>query len=135
MNRICLINKGETMEKVQYLYDVPRSCIVEKDSMLGEFLLLEGNLRDDVCIVENYQPYYIKENTSENITALKHIGYKTHECGAILVAYKEQGIKYSVKPMESIGDIAKKFNISKEEIMKLNKLNSENLFIGQLLIL
>ena len=38
-----------------------------------------------------------------------------------------------VKPMETLLDIAKKFNVSKEKILNDNNLQTEKLFIGQML--
>ena len=135
MNRICLINKGETIEKIQYLYNIDWARDTNKDNLLGEYVILEGDLESDISIVENYQPYYIKDNTIENINTFKNIRYKINDCGNLIVANKECGIKYSVKPMETIMDIARKFNIAKEEIVKRNKLSSDNLFIGQILVI
>ena len=135
MNRICLINKGETIEKILYLYNIDLSRDTNKDNLLGEYVILEGDLESDISIVENYQPYYIKDNTIENVNTFKNIRYKINDCGNLIVANKECGIKYSVKPMETIMDIARKFNIAKEEIVKRNKLSSDNLFIGQILVI
>jgi hypothetical protein len=134
MNRICLINKGETIGKIQYLYNINSAVNINKDNFLGEFVVLEGDSKSDISIVANYQPYYITDNTIENINALENMGYKINNCGSLIVANKECGIKYSVKPMETIVDIARKFNITKEEIVERNKLASDNLFIGQILV-
>lgn len=44
-------------------------------------------------------------------------------------------ITYKVRQGENLSDITKRFNISKEDILKQNFLNSESLHVGQLLVL
>jgi len=55
--------------------------------------------------------------------------------GEIIKFIKHSNKLYIVKPMDTLGNIAKKYNTTIENLIDLNNLNSTRLFIGQSLIL
>ncbi|MBQ7798655.1 MAG: LysM peptidoglycan-binding domain-containing protein [Clostridia bacterium] len=55
--------------------------------------------------------------------------------GEIIKIINKSRIQHIVKPMETLNSIATKYNIDEEILVKLNKLNSKRLFVGQTLII
>jgi len=53
--------------------------------------------------------------------------------GEIIKIERNKGIQHIVKPMETLSAIAEKYNVSVDDIVAENKLNSKRLFIGQIL--
>ena len=59
---------------------------------------------------------------------------KTLLKGDLLYISTQNALIYVVKPLENINTIAKKLNVTKEQLIEKNNLKSTNLFIGQKLI-
>lgn len=141
MKEICLINKGENINKALYttsLNNVQQINDIKYINGHKYITTKEGN--DDIMVVRNYNPYYIKK-TKERISILDEYanGFDVigeHQAGEIniVVLKKPSGIKYSVKPLETIIDIANKFGVEVDYIVESNKLNTTKLFVGQILI-
>ena len=55
--------------------------------------------------------------------------------GEVVKILKKRDIQHIVKPMETLSQIANKYNVSEEALIKLNSLTSKRLFIGQRLII
>jgi LysM repeat protein len=53
--------------------------------------------------------------------------------GDLVLLSKPKSIRYVVKPLETIEDISKQYDISISEIIEFNNLKSTKLFIGQIL--
>ena len=94
---------------------------------------------DDICIVNNYLPYFEyvikKEDTLLDILSK---GYKIQNTrdiveGDVVIINKPRSIRYVTKPLEKMEDIANKFGLKKEYIMEVNNLSCEKLFVGQIL--
>lgn len=140
MKEICFIGKGETIDKISYLLNVPKDFEDQGRSVMGYNYATINNGNDDIMVVRNYNPCIIK-NVEENETVLDIYasGFEiVGDCNYIsnkVVLKKPSGIKYIVKPLERIGDIAKRFKISIQDIMNLNNLKTDKLFVGQILIL
>ena len=61
------------------------------------------------------------------------VGANGCEEGDILLIHKPKSIRYTVSPLDKLEDIAKKYGISKYDIMSSNNLNTDKLFVGQIL--
>lgn len=55
--------------------------------------------------------------------------------GELIIITKANKVIHVVKPLENIYTIMRKYNVSKEYIIQSNNLKTENLFIGQKIIL
>ena len=141
MKEVCLINKGENLKKITFTLGInfkkdpienvilnDKKCIVLKD---GE---------DDIIVVKNYHPHYIKKMSSnETMIDIYAMGYdviggeESHNNCVIL--HRSQGIKYSVRPLERLEDIAERFGVEQDYIIETNSLRTEKLFVGQILII
>ena len=139
MKEICFINKGDSIEKLKYQNGYK---YMEKspNKIFGfDYAVVENGL-DDIIVVRNYNPYFIK-NIKEGETKIDLFasGYDSDvsniNVGDKIVISKISGLQYIVKPMETINDISKKFDVEKEKIIELNKLKGEKLFVGQILII
>jgi len=138
MKEIYMINKGDSVDKIKYEYNIS-SNIEVLDNRRFNFKyaeLSQGN--DDILIVKNYLPIYeyiVKKN--ETIMDILSRGFKTENSeireGDIIVINKPKSIRYVTKPLEKIEDIASKFGIDKSYIMQVNNLNTDKLFVGQIL--
>ena len=60
---------------------------------------------------------------------------KDIEKGDVLYIENENNLIYTVKPLDNLTKIAKKFNVSINYIKEKNNLINEHIFIGQILIL
>ncbi len=55
--------------------------------------------------------------------------------GEVVKILKKRDIEHIVKPMETLTQIANKYDVSEDVLIKLNSLTSKRLFIGQRLII
>lgn len=134
MREICLIQNGDNIKKLSYKFDLVGNYELEKKQFYNyKYIILKDGI-EDIQIVRNYNPYILAKNISQDI--LNSEGYCiVAKNKNNVVFYKPTGIKYSVKPLELLSDIAEKFGISEEEIMSSNNLMTNKLFVGQILII
>ena len=55
--------------------------------------------------------------------------------GEVLKIIKKSTLRHVVKPMETLADISKKYNVKIDTLINLNNLTSKRLFVGQILII
>ena len=55
--------------------------------------------------------------------------------GEVLKIIKKSTLRHVVKPMETLADISKKYNVEIDTLINLNNLTSKRLFVGQILII
>ena len=77
----------------------------------NKFKVLESELMNDNCLT--------------NKTLLK---------GDLLYISSQNALIYVVKPLENLNIIARKLNVTKQQLVEKNHLKTENVFIGQKLI-
>ncbi len=83
-------------------------------------------------VEDNVQDLFQHLNTSkENV--LRNNEKIDLYCGEWIKVKKNNYISYHVKPTDTLSKIASQFNQNKEKIASDNSLNSEKLFIGQIL--
>lgn len=140
MKEICVINQGENLKKIEYNMGIfiNKSSIQEMNIRgMRSVILNEG--QNNIIVVRNYNPYIIKKQKKEetllDIYAKGFVVIGDNEYCDEIVIQKSIGVKYNVKPLEKIGDIARKFDVSKDYIMDTNNLKTEKLFIGQVLVI
>ena len=139
MKEIYMLNKGDSIDKIKYEYNNNNiKEIFENEKFSFRYAEIESGT-DDILIVRNYLPYYkyiIKPK--DTIMDIMSRGFKVQslnvlEVGDIVILNKPKSIRYVTKPLEKMSDIAKKFGISKEYLMQVNNLNTDKLFVGQIL--
>ena len=139
MKEIYILNKGDNIDKVRYEYKNISNCqVLENNELNVKYVdLTKGS--DEVQIVRNYLPIYeYVINPNDTIIELLSKGYKIDHCrdievGDTVILSKPRSIRYVVKPLETISDIAEKFGVKVQYILDTNQLSTEKLFIGQIL--
>ncbi|NCB48684.1 MAG: LysM domain-containing protein [Clostridia bacterium] len=99
---------------------------------------------EEITILNNFLPFQVLEIDNEkNINEI----IKKWKTSKAQIIYNNENLKkgdkivlknlnlktHIVKPMETLDEIAKKYNVSKEEILEKNKISQ--LFIGQQLFI
>lgn len=139
MKEIYLLNKGDSINKINYEFKTNKK-IEKSNNKVFDYdyaVLNEGN--DDIIVVKNYLPVYeyrIKKN--ESILDLLARGVEVNNVTDIrendlVILSKPKSIRYVVKPLEKLDNISNKFGLDKEYIIETNKLQSDKLFVGQIL--
>lgn len=132
MKEICFVRVGDTIKKLNYRLGISIQSKPEKNTVLGYNYLTLKDGSDDIQLVKNYEPYFISSVTNEDV--LKERGYNiTCSYRDRIICNRPSGVKYCVKPLETLEEISKKLGVSVEEIMLSNKLNTHKLFVGQVL--
>lgn len=139
MKEIYLLNKGDSINKINYECNISKKLEKSPNKVFNyDYVVLEeGN--DDIVVVKNYLPvfeYRLQKN--ENILDLLARGFEVSNINEIrendlVILSKPKSIKYVVKPLEKLDNIANKFGLTIEYIMETNKLVSDKLFVGQIL--
>lgn len=130
MKEICIVNKGENIKKLNYRLGIKEDLKLEEGCIFEKNFVVVKDGSDDIQIVRNYNPYFISK--SLDCDKLKNKGYKiVAECGESVIYYYPSSIIYTVKPLESIEDIADKLGVDVGTLMSSNNLNTKKLFIGQ----
>lgn len=139
MRKIHLINKGDSIEKIKRELSVSDGIKASEDKILGfNYVEIEKGL-DDVIVVNNYLTNYLyKVKKNENALDIMSRGFSLNiireiEEGDLLILSKPRSIRYIVKPLENIDNIAKNFGVKKDDIIDMNNLKTEKLFVGQIL--
>lgn len=141
MKEICILNRGDNVNKINFALGLKGDLKESRDKILGYRYVRISEGGDDIVCVRNYQPYFIRK-IDENNTLLdiyaSGFGVVGGDNGITLsddvVVKKLDGLRYTVSPMEKIEDIAFKLGVTKQEIMEKNGLLTEKLFVGQVLI-
>lgn len=134
MKEICFLNKGDNLEKLNYKLGIDKFASSNSDLIQNYRYLTIKEGDDTIQIVRNYNPYYIVNSRYLDKINTMEFDVVNSE-GEKIIFKKSSGIKYSVKPLEKIEDVAKKFGVSVDYIIDSNQLNTHKLFVGQMLII
>ena len=139
MKEIYLINQGDSIDKIKYEYGINENLVLSNNRIFGYKYVEIKSGNDEIILVKNYLPYYTyKVQKNESILDILARGYKldnvdTIKNGDTLILSRPKSIRYVVKPLEKIEDIANKFGIDVDYIKHTNDLKSNKLFVGQIL--
>ena len=139
MKEIYLLSQGDSINKIKHEYHAEKLLSKSKDKLFGFDYVELNNGIDDIYVVRNYYPYIVYN--AQNTDTIIDIMSRGFDCGGVnsigegdkLIIYKPKSIRYVVKPLENIDNIANKFGIKKENIIETNALKTEKLFVGQIL--
>lgn len=138
MREIYLLNKGDSVDKIKYELGVKDIKISEEKIFGYNYAEIEKGA-EDVTIVKNYLPifsYTVKPD--DNYLDILARGFKLDNItqvnsGDTVILSKPRSIRYVVSPLETLDEIALKFGVTKVDIMKINGMKTEKLFVGQIL--
>ena len=138
MKKVCFVNNGENLDKIAFKLNIDtKDKMVISNTLLGYryFILNDGN--DDIIAVENYKPCFIRKiDDQETLLDIYALGYDIiGDIGDVVVIQEPSGVKYSVKPLDTLDKISQLFGTNKKDIIENNSLKTEKLFIGQMLII
>lgn len=109
------------MKEIELLKSAEEGCCY--DDELGYYKVIKEGI-NDIIIVRNME---YKEMKLKDISIMGNINEE------YIIETKTNYQKHVVKPLESIQNIANKYNTSVNEIISKNQLKTERLFIGQIL--
>jgi len=139
MREIYLLTKGTSLNKIKIEYNINDDIIVSNDKILDSDYVEINKGNDDIILVKNYLPYFeyvVKDNESTMDIMSRGfdlLGVSDIYNNDTILINKPRSIKYSVKPLEKIEDVANKFGVSVEYLFETNKLKTNKLFVGQIL--
>lgn len=138
MREIYLLNKGDSIDKVRYEYS-NNDLYEENYKIFGYKFAILNKGTDDITIVKNYlPPIKYKVGVNEKLIDILSRGFKVDnlnsvECGDIIILNRPTSLRYVVKPLETLEQIASMYGLNKIDIMRKNELMTEKLFVGQIL--
>ncbi len=138
MREIYLLNNGDSIKKIEYELNM-NNIKLANDKVFGHKYAILSDGLDDIILVKNYLPSYVyKVKSEDNYLDILARGFKldtnkTLNTDDIIILKKPKSIRYIVSPLENLEDIAYKFGINKEDIKINNNLQTEKLFVGQIL--
>ena len=138
MREIYLLNNGDSIKKIEYELNM-NNIKLANDNVFGHKYAILSDGLDDIILVKNYLPSYVyKVKSEDNYLDILARGFKldtnkTLNTDDIIILKKPKSIRYIVSPLENLEDIAYKFGINKEDIKINNNLQTEKLFVGQIL--
>ncbi len=138
MREIYLLNNGDSVQKAMTECNI-ENVEVAQDKVLGCRYVITKNGADDIIIVKNYLPMFVyKVSKEDNYLDILARGFKTDaneniQEGDIIILQKPSSIRYVVAPLETLTCIANKFGIDEKDILINNNLNTDKLFVGQIL--
>jgi len=138
MKEVCFINKGENINKFRYLYN-NNLLKLSDDKLFNNNYLTVKDGSDEIIIVKNYLPYFIYNiSKKDNVLDIMARGFNVDSSREIcendvVVLTKPHQLKHIVKPLENLDKIANIYSITKDEIIKLNGLQTDKVFVGQIL--
>ena len=109
------------MKEIQLLNNVEDGCVIDKE--LGAYRVVK-NGADDIVILKHY--------TYKELRQLDVVSLNEGSDGYSVVEVKNYNT-HIVKPFETLEGLSRKLCVDEEEIKKINNLNSNKLFIGQIL--
>ncbi len=109
------------------------------DEQIGYYKVIEEG-RESISIITNYarkQICYI--SSEEDIKNILLAGYEfvntPAKIGEWMIIKSSDKVLHNVKPGQTLKDIANMYNTSEQNLIKINKLSHQKLFIGQTLII
>ena len=141
MQIVYLLKENEPKEKVAKICNVKTETLQfnNENKIIGYNYEIVKDSDEDFQIINNYfvpKIYEIKEDDS--LESLQALGYEIIpnekvNANDIVLLNKISGKRHVVKPLEKLNDIANMYYTSVNKIIKRNNLNSDKLFIGQIL--
>ena len=139
MKEICLLNPGDSIDKIKKEFNNNLHFVKSNEKIFNFNYISLDEGDDDILIVRNYIPqiiYTVKKG--DNIIDIMSRGYEVGQIDNIvegdkIILSRPSTLRYVVKPLDNLELICQKFGSNKENIIALNNLKTEKLFVGQIL--
>lgn len=109
------------MKEIKLLNCAEEDCCI--DNELGAYKVVKKGL-DDIVVVRNYKYRELKHSEVVSLNSGEE-EYKIVEI--------ENNDIHIVKPLETLVSISKEYSIEVDDLKKINNLDTDRLFIGQIL--
>ncbi len=126
------------MRKIRLINGVSTMGQVLNDEIVGNYVVEEeGN---EPSIITNFESdEVVKISSTDTIGTLKRKGYivpVANICeGDTLLMHRSNCVLHSVKPLQTLNEISKYYNVPVDQIMATNSLKTTKLYVGQILII
>lgn len=137
MQKIHILYNNDSLEKVALFYKKNKNDIVLSENKFDgyPFFIIENGSDDVLLILNDNKKFCCKlsdnsqfEKIKDNYEVIASTGTKK---GDYLLLKKSQNFIHIVKPKETIEELAEKYKTSIKEIVEINDLKTNKLFIGQ----
>lgn len=140
MKEIYLMNKGDSIAKVKAQLKLNGEYVLSENKLFDNSYIELNKSSNDIILVKNYltKHLYTVKN-GETIFDIISRGFVVEEGvegikeGDVLIISKPRSVRHIVKPLETLENISRSFGVDKSVIMEVNNLQTEKLFIGQIL--
>ncbi len=139
--------RGETLEQIAQTYGCNVMELMKVNDLTHENLNNVSILNIPKCesnfaVLKNFNKEVLVEVTSDNLNQLKQKCKEVNcelSCASVqqlqegdkVILLNDQQKNYVVKPLDTLSQIARKFQLSEQELMQKNELKTNRLFIGQ----
>lgn len=136
MREIYFLRDGESKKNINIMND--KNLVVPNDKLFGSRYVISNMGKDDITFVRNYFPLYeYTLKTDERVIDIMARGYSAIDngemCGESIILERPSANRYIVKPLDTIQSIAYRYNTSVDDIIDINHLKTQKLFVGQIL--
>lgn len=137
MQILYTINKNEDIDIYNKLFNKSKTKNELLVNSFGKFYSLSDQL-SDFFYIKNYDVNKIlKLNDYKDIVTIKNRGFEVNYDSDIdnqnyVFLTKIKAIRHTVKPLQTLNEIAGIYGVDKEQIIFNNNLMTEKLFIGQI---
>ncbi len=134
-----IVEKFDSLESIAKKFDVNICEIVSKNNLKNEqlpnILLIPTTVKQQFSVMANFKRDFLFFGDGEKVkNSLQKIGLYCANLNEYACLFKQSNSSvYVVGVLDNINSICKKFNVNKQELIKLNNLKSEKLFIGQII--
>ena len=128
------MNEEGLLNKDQYIYLAKKSKTGDKEY----YVIQRGETLNDIAQLNGIQLKYLLEYNNLELDAKLSVGTKLFLQSGLQIALKNTGViktkVHLVGPKQSLYFIAKTYNVTVQQLKEWNKLESDNLKIGQEII-
>lgn len=133
------VDKFDNLQTVSKKFNVQVAELIENNNInngeLPEKIIIPIKNERQFNVVANMKREYLFIGNCENSkVALNKKGLYCSETSGDVCLFKPSNTSiYVVGVLDSLNSVSKKFNIQKQDLIKINNLKTEKLFIGQIL--
>ena len=133
-----IVKKFDSLESIAKKFNVSVCEIVTKNNLtsneLPSSLIIPVENKQQFSVVANFKRDFLFFGDGEKVKqSLQNVGLYCANLNNYACLFKQCSSSiYVVGVLDTINSICERFNIKKEELIKLNNLKTEKLFIGQI---
>ena len=133
-----IINQFETLDDVAKKFNVSVLKLKEYNNIVSDVpktILIPENRDVGVRVVVNLKREFVYLGDANSVKqALKNNGFISSNYNDCVTLFKQPNNSvYVVKILDTLNSICEKFKLNKLDVIKLNNLKTDKLFVGQIL--